>query len=138
MCFPVHEHSSLDSVLSCCLPAAASGPEHASLDMAQGSQVYVLSIHVCPHWPECLSSSPANVNSTSNPGESFSLDHPSQSSISRLPAPQEQPSEAWQRHCYLPYGQPGQVQNQILQYGQPSTLDEFADLAQVANYVQYR
>ena len=60
------------------------------------------------------------------------------SSISRLPVTQEQPSEAWQRHCYLPYGQPGQAQNQILQYGQPSTLDEFADLAQVANYVQYR
>ena len=60
------------------------------------------------------------------------------SALSRMPWPQEQPSEAWQRHCYLPYGQPGQVDNQILQYGQPSTLDEFADLAQVANYVQYR
>ena len=38
----------------------------------------------------------------------------------------------------MAYGQPGQVANQILQYGQPSSLEEFAALAQVANYVQYK
>ena len=51
---------------------------------------------------------------------------------------QEQPNAAWQQHCYMPYGEPGRVHNQILQYGQPSTLDDFAELAQLANYVQYR
>ena len=51
---------------------------------------------------------------------------------------QERPNEAWQRHCYMAYGQPGQVANQILQYGQPSSLEDFAALAQIANYVQYK
>ena len=53
-----------------------------------------------------------------------------------LLAVQEVPNEAWQQHCYMGYGAPGG--NQLLQYGQPTTLQAFADLAQIANYVQYR
>ena len=47
-------------------------------------------------------------------------------------------SPAWQQHCYMAYGEPGKVANQLLQYGQPTMLQAFADLAQICNYVQYR
>ena len=56
--------------------------------------------------------------------------------------PQELANAAWQAHAYIPYGNPapgpGHVRNQIWLYGEPQTLDEFCNLAQIANYVQYR
>ncbi len=52
---------------------------------------------------------------------------------------QEVPNEAWEAHKYISYGDTGKgVANQILLYGQPKSLEEFCDLAQIANYVQYR
>ena len=80
-------------------------------------------------------------------------------------AGQEVPNAAWQRHCYLPYstapggsreaeegagpsGRPavdegGQQQKQkqyhaLAQYHLPEDVHRFCDLAQVANYVQYK
>ncbi|BDA46119.1 Mannosylglycoprotein endo-beta-mannosidase [Coccomyxa sp. Obi] len=52
---------------------------------------------------------------------------------------EEVPNAAWDAHKYISYGDPGKgVANQILLYGQPNSLEEFCDLAQIANYVQYR
>ena len=51
---------------------------------------------------------------------------------------QEQPSPAWEAHTYMGYGSPGSVPNQICLYGVPQSLEQYADQAQIANYVQYR
>ena len=51
---------------------------------------------------------------------------------------QEQPSAAWDAHTHMVYGSPGKVPNQICMYGVPSSLEQYADQAQVANYIQYR
>lgn len=59
--------------------------------------------------------------------------------IARL---QETANAAWQAHAYIPYGNPapgpGRVRNQIWLYGEPASLQHFCDLAQIANFVQYR
>ena len=51
---------------------------------------------------------------------------------------QELPNEAWQAHTHMAYGSPGSVPNQICQYGVPQNLEQYADQAQIVNYVQYR
>lgn len=56
-----------------------------------------------------------------------------------LPHAQEVPNAAWQAHAYISYGDPGKgVRNQILLYGEASSLEDFCNLAQIANYVQYK
>ena len=51
---------------------------------------------------------------------------------------QEQPNHAWQVHRHIAYGSPGSVPNQICQYGVPQDLQQYADQAQISNFVQYR
>ena len=51
---------------------------------------------------------------------------------------QEVPNDAWAAHTHMSYGSPGSVTNQICIYGVPQSLEQYADQAQIANYVQYR
>ncbi|KAK9808441.1 hypothetical protein WJX73_006050 [Symbiochloris irregularis] len=51
---------------------------------------------------------------------------------------EEQPNHAWEVHTHMAYGSPGSVPNQICQYGVPADLQQYADQAQIANFVQYR
>jgi mannosylglycoprotein endo-beta-mannosidase len=49
------------------------------------------------------------------------------------------PPATWKHHTYIPYSNEGDgVPDQVCTYGTPTTLDEFAQRAQLANYAQYR
>ena len=48
-------------------------------------------------------------------------------------------NEIWDHHDYIPYKSSGSTVDQIAIYGEkPVSTERFADLAQLANYVQYR
>jgi hypothetical protein len=63
-------------------------------------------------------------------------------------AAQEVPNKAWVNHTFLPYGQPNRsrediakhpyTRNQIWLYQAPQSLQDYCDVAQIVNYVQYR
>ncbi|XP_057821601.1 mannosylglycoprotein endo-beta-mannosidase isoform X1 [Cryptomeria japonica] len=50
----------------------------------------------------------------------------------------EVPNPVWDYHKYIPYSKPGKVHNQIVMYGEPKSLDDFCEKAQLVNYIQYR
>ncbi|KAH9314279.1 hypothetical protein KI387_022906 [Taxus chinensis] len=50
----------------------------------------------------------------------------------------EVPNPVWDYHKYIPYSKPGKVHDQIEMYGEPKSLDDFCEKAQLVNYIQYR
>lgn len=50
----------------------------------------------------------------------------------------EVPNPVWDYHKYIPYSNPGTVHDQIEMYGEPKSLDDFCEKAQLVNYVQYK